>query len=256
MTNKNYDELVKINERTHELKTKFTTDMTTSMRAFYNEQFTKIQQNDELSALGKRAKVNELKLNLAYDALNYCNETKTEYIKLAGQAIELAKAIKAEELEAPSEIDQKLFEQEFAKLKLNVALGITADKSLEKLEIFAKQYSEPYYAAQVLESFGGIVSSILAINNSPHTRLSLQKVKESLEAVAISPEIELANNALLQYANAGKFKLFKSETIQYRAAKEVLGGELATSLLAEDYATELEKLDAQIGELVSKGGNN
>lgn len=256
MTNKNYNELMKINERTHEIKTRFVTDIVTSLKTFYNEQFLKIQSNEELSALGKRGKVNELRLNIAYDALSYANEAKTEYVTLAGRANDLAKAIKVEELTPPSEIDRKLFEDDFAKLKLNVALAITAEKAIEKLEVFASQYSEPVYAAKILEDFGGIVSSVLAINNSPHARMSLQKVKDGLEAVAISPQIELANNTLLQYANAEKFKLFRSETIQYKAIKEILGGQLASSLLAEDYAAELEKLDAEIAELVAKGGTN
>ena len=252
MTN-NYKELMKINERTHEIRTKFVTDMITSMKAYYNEQFTKIQLNAELSALGKRAKVNELRLNLAYEALSYAKDAKTEYVKLAGQAIDLAKAIKSAELAAPSKIDRKLFEQEFDKLKLNVALGVTAEKSLALLEVFAKQYSEPFFAAKILENFSQIVSSVLAINNSPHTRMALTKVKDCVEAVAISPEIEAANAVLSIYTNADKFRLFKSETIQYRALKEILGGQLASSLLVTDYNAELEKLDAEIGEIITKG---
>ena len=255
--NNNYKELMKINERTHEIKTRFVTDIVTSMKAFYNEQFVKIQSNKELSPLGKRSRVDGLKLNLACEGLSYCNEAKSEYIKLAARATELAKAIKAEELTPPSEIDQKLFENDFVKLKLNVALGVTAQKSLEKLGIFASQYvAEPFFSAKILEDFGEIVSRVLAINNSPHTRFSLQKIKDGLEAVAISPQIESANAALSIYANVDKFRLFKSETIQYKAIKQMLGGQLASKLLVDDYAVELEKIDAEIAELVAKGGND
>lgn len=254
MQNK-YEQLIKINERTHEIRTKFVTDMAMSMKSFYNEQFIRIQSNDELSALGKRSKVDELKLNLAYEALSYANDAKNEYTKLAARAIDLAKAIKAEELTSPSEIDRKLFEQDLENLKLNVALGVTAEKSLEKLDIFSSKYvSEPFYSAKILEAFGEIVTSVLSISNSPHIRLQLAKVKESLEAV-ISPEIESANNALMQYANADKLRLFKSETIQYKALKQILDGRLASMLMSDDYAVELEKLDIEIAELVAKGGN-
>ena len=253
--NNKYKELLKINERTHAIRTKKITEMASTIKAFYNEQFLKIQSNKEISSLGKRSRVHELKLNIAYEAVSYANDAKTEYIKLAAKAIELSKAIKAEELTPPSDVDKKLFEDDFAKLKLDVALAITPEKAIEQLKLFAEQYAEPFYAAKVLEGFEQIVTNILAISNSPHIRVTLAKVKEGYEAIAITPAIEAANNALVQYADAEKVKLFRSETIQFKAIREVLDG-FASSLLAEDYAAELEKIDVQIAEFVAKGGNN
>ncbi|MCS1384817.1 hypothetical protein NXZ75_21925 [Lysinibacillus sphaericus] len=256
MTKTNYEKLVEINEKAYEIRAKFPTELATEANALHKEQFSKIQNDEELSPLGKRKQVHGLKLDIAYEVLKHTSDAKNEYIKLAAQAIDLAKAIKTEGIKAPPEVDQKLFAQAFDKLKLDASLSITAEKSIEKIEAFIRQYGDPYFATKILEDIGGIVSNVLAINNSPHIRLQLSKLKEEIEGIAISPEIEAANNALIQFSNAEKVKLFRSESIQYKALKQVLDGRLAGMLLADDLEAELLALDAVIGEFVAfKGGD-
>ena len=255
MVKTKYEKLMEINEKAYEIRAKFPTELATEANALHKGQFSKIQNDEELSPLGKRKQLHGLKLDIAYEVLKNTSDAKNEYIKLAAQAINLAKAIKTDGIEAPPEVDQKLFEQAFDKLKLDVALSVTAEMSIEKLVAFIRQYDDPFYATKVLEGFGGIVSNVLVINNSPHIRLQLSKLKEEIEGIAISPEIEAANNALIQFSNAEKVKLFRSETIQYKAIKQVLDGRLAGMLLADDLEAELLALDAEIGEFVaSKGG--
>lgn len=239
----NYEKLQKEIEKLRAIKTKMPTELADSLKSQYAAEFAEIQGDEKLSAIGKKLLVDELRTDLAFVALNAARDAKNDYVRIAKNAVKLAKAVKNEELPKPAADDLQLFETALSTLKLDVALSITVEKAIEKIGEFLKQYAvEPYYAKAILNSYGELVNATLAINNSPQARLQLGKLKDTLEGAIESEEIKLANEVLIDFARPEDFKLFRSESVQFKAIREVIGGH-ATRLLATDYEAEIAALE-------------
>ena len=240
--------------KAHEIKTKFPVQIALELKKVFAEEFSRIQGDRMLSYEGKQQEIVKVKESFALDLFQFVVDEKKKYVKLANDAVEIAKEIKVQGFKEPGEVELKLFNQAMDRMESDVMLSVNEERALEKLEVFVKQYAEPYFASVILEKFGVISLNILNIKSSPAVRTSLNKIREELEAVITTPQIAAANEAIERYADAENVKLFKHNTPAYNTVREIIGG--VASHLLDDPAKGLAVLNGEASIFANKPGTN
>ena len=245
------ERLNEIHMQTREIRTKFPVQLALNLKKDYGPNAARIQSDRMLSPEGKKQELTELKEGYALDVFHYASQEKEKYIKLAEEAKEIAKELKIEGHEAPDETDLQLFNNDLMQLKNNVMFAINEEKALELLSNFVMMHADPYRASILQENYSEISAYVLNIKNNAATRNALSKIYEDLDALATTPGIQAANDALEMYANAENVKLFKHNTPAYNTVREIIGG--VASHLLDDPAKGLAVLN---GEATTFANNN
>ncbi|WP_369355144.1 hypothetical protein [Lysinibacillus capsici] len=218
----------KLNElfdKGYEIKSKFGTTIATQLKQGMDEEISKIRTDKHLTVHGKKAKIEELKREVAREVFDVVAKEKVTYAKVAAEATALAKKMKTDTIKPPSNaVDVKLFEQELAALQTSIMLNTNADTAIKAIDAFQSKYGdEPYYASELQKTFPTFIQAVTTIDDSPKHKQALTRIYSRVEEKAITAEVAKANDILAYFSDGENIKLFREGTPQHNTIKTYIG---------------------------------
>ncbi|MDM5197871.1 hypothetical protein QUF79_07565 [Fictibacillus enclensis] len=150
-----------------------------------------------LSAIGRKAKADEIKNAKGVELIQRLHQRKNQYIGHLKKARVAAKQVLRRGIEKPK--DEQLiadFNKTFKDLKTAVMLAPSASSAEAKLKQFVSGIKDPYFASVVRDEFSGIVGHIISAagGESAKYKMRLYDMYEGLERDFLSDEYREAQS--------------------------------------------------------------
>lgn len=241
----NLEKLSTLFNEGYEIKSQFAVKLAIEVKKAFAAESVKINSSQELTPLGKRTKLEELRKEMAREVMKEVQKHKADYVNKATEATQLAKKMKTEAIKPPANaVDVKIFEQELTQLQTSIMLTSNADTAIQAINAFQQKFDEPYYASKLQEVFPTFIQSVTAIDPSPSNRIALSRVYDRVSLKATTPELEKAEEVLSYFADGEGVKLFRSGFPETNTIQTAIGS-IAQHINSPDVALGILNGEAQ-----------
>ncbi|WHY73447.1 hypothetical protein [Fictibacillus enclensis] len=230
-----------------------TTQLIREYQTVIRPELSKINQDQNLTEVGKKAKADALKKEYGIKILQNAQTMKEKH------SANLIKARKAAEKtihtthKKPDAETVSRFEKAFKALKTELMLTPRADTAQRKLNEFMAKVKDPWIAEQIRSDFADVAGPILNAAGSSRAKyqLELAAAFEKLDADHATPEIVEAREVLHYVEHAEQSNGLFSGFIEADAVKEMVGHEYASYLnKPEEFFAQEEYKEAKPAEHV------